>query len=115
MPLTMHACILCSSPRDMLHHWLVTFGSSTSGGLTLDAYEQLKDSISALPDDTPTRTLLQAAEAAGDSDMLAVEPWRQITHSLGSTAPADQLLPVVLCGIIDALLAGSMAAHTCAC
>jgi hypothetical protein len=90
---------------------LLLFGSSTGGGLTPADYQLLKDSVSALPEHTPARTpllLLQSTETAGNRNLLAVEPWRRILHSLGSTAPADQLLPIALCGIVDALLAGSM-------
>jgi hypothetical protein len=82
--------------RPDMRQKLLLLGSSTSGGLAPAAFEQLKDSISALPPAAQERTLLpllQSTVAAADSNLLAVEHWRRTIHSLGSTAPADHLLP----------------------
>ena len=86
---------------------LLLFGSSSSGGLTPTALQQLKDDISAMRAAAQERTLLpllQTTVAAADGNLLAAEQWRRTLYSLGSTAPADQLLPQVLWGVIDTLL-----------
>jgi hypothetical protein len=87
---------------------LLLFGSSTSGGLEPADLQQLRDSISTLPPAAQERTLLpllQTTVATANGNLLAAERWRRTLHSLGSTAPADQLLPLVLWDIIDRLLA----------
>jgi hypothetical protein len=75
---------------------LLLFGTSTSGGLEPADLQQLRDSISTLPPAPQERTLLplpQTTVASADGNLLAAERWRRTLHSLGSTAPADQLLP----------------------
>jgi hypothetical protein len=93
--------------RPEMRQKLLLLGSSTSGGLAPAAFEQLKDSISALPAADQGRTLLpllQTTVAAADGNLLAVDHWRRTLHSLGSTAPVDQLLPLVLWDVMDTLL-----------
>jgi hypothetical protein len=75
--------------------------------LRLRLFSSSRDSISALPPAAQERTLLpllQTTVAAADGNLLAVEHWRRTMHSLGSTAPADQLLPLVLWDVFDTLL-----------
>jgi hypothetical protein len=93
--------------RPDMRQKLLLLGSSTSGGRAPAAFEQLKDSISALPAADQGGTLLQLLQttvAAADGNLLAVEHWRRTIHSLDSTAPVDQLLPLVLWDVMDTLL-----------
>jgi hypothetical protein len=102
---TLHSRLFVVQPA--MRQKLLLFGSSSSGGLTPDASQQLKDGISALPAAAQERSLLpllQTTVAAANGNVLAVEHWRRTFHSLGSTAPADQLLPQNLWEVFATLL-----------
>lgn len=98
-------------PQPDMRRKLLLLGSSTSGGLSAAALQLLRASLNATPDAAHERTLLpllESTEAASNGNRLAVAHWRRTVHSLGSTAPADQLLPDVLWPVATELLDGGV-------
>ena len=80
---------------------LLQFTSASAGGLSADELEQLEADMTAVGDSEPEATIAPFLGMTVDGDdgrLLSAPPYRQLLRSLGTTAPAIQLLPSVLWG-----------------
>jgi hypothetical protein len=75
------------------------FASAAAGGLAEDELQQLVADMAAEGDSQPEAEVVPLLDMAVDSGvgrLLAAPPCRALLRSLGTTAPAIQLLPQVL-------------------